>query len=227
MKRILLIVTIIVSFTACGTYNSVDSMSQLRSGMTKGEVEYYLGQPIDVLTVNYTQNGIQEVLAFRNNYDEVYAVEFWDNYLTGYEYLYDDIPYMAPAPPTMLPPAGRPIIVAPGHGRPNRPGRPSRPSRPAKPNRPSRPNNDIDRPYSRPGNSSGGRLSNDSGRTSGGRSSNSRYNNRTSSDNNSTRSSTNTTRESNSNRTSSERTTSSSSERTNSARTSSERSGGR
>lgn len=74
MKKLLLIIAIIALLTSCGTYSSVDSMSQLRSGMNKMEVEYYLGRPIDVLTVNYTQNGIQEVLAYRNNYDEVYAV---------------------------------------------------------------------------------------------------------------------------------------------------------
>lgn len=195
MKKILLIITIIAVFASCGTYNSVDSMSQLRSGMSKGEVEYYLGLPINVLTVNYTQNGVQEVLSYRNNYNEIYAVEFWNDYLTGYEYLYDDRPYVAPAPPMYLPPAGRPIIVTPGHNRPARPGRPNRPNRPSRPERPDnnyRPGNN-DRPgnNNRPGNNerpgnndrpgNNRPSNNNSDRTSGGRSSSSRYGDRTSS----------------------------------------------
>lgn len=195
MKKILLIITIIAVFASCGTYNSVDSMSQLRSGMSKGEVEYYLGLPINVLTVNYTQNGVQEVLSYRNNYNEIYAVEFWNDYLTGYEYLYDDRPYVAPAPPMYLPPAGRPIIVTPGHNRPARPGRPNRPNRPSRPERPdnnyrpgnnNRPGNN-ERPGNnqRPGNNdrpgNNRPSNNNSDRTSGGRSSSSRYGDRTSS----------------------------------------------
>lgn len=111
MRKFIFILFIIMVTTSCGTYRSSDSMSQLRSGMTKQDVEYYLGRPIRVLAVEYQKNGVQEVLAFSNEYDEVYAVEFWNNYLVKYEYLYDDRPYVVPAPPAYLPPAGRPIII--------------------------------------------------------------------------------------------------------------------
>lgn len=110
--------------------------------MTKYQVEKVAGLPNRVLAINETEDGYQEVLEYRTASNEVYALEFWDDYLTGYEYLYEDINYVAPLyPPMIYPPYGRPIIVIPpGNNHPNRPNQPNRPSQPNRPNRPNQPN---------------------------------------------------------------------------------------
>jgi len=106
--------------------------------MTKAEVEQVAGLPSRILGFNESEDGIQEVLEYRTSRDEVYALEFWNDYLTGYEYLYDDYnyQYIPPVgPPAYYPDYGRPIVVIPG--RPDRPNRPNRPNKPSQPNRPS------------------------------------------------------------------------------------------
>lgn len=137
MKRIGLIIVTSFLLVACGAYKYLD-LGMLTTGMTVAEVEYLMGPPARVLAVNEKDGYVQEVLEYRTGNNEVYALEFWDDYLTGYEYLYDDVNYLPPAsPPLIFPDYGRPIyIYPPGHPHPNRPNYPSRPNRPSRPSRP-------------------------------------------------------------------------------------------
>ena len=162
MKKIAIILITSLLFAACGIYKPLD-VNKLTTGMTKAQVESVIGLPQRVLAVNDTRDGFQEVLEYRTAYDEVYALEFWDDYLTGYEFLYDDVNYVPSLiPPVGIPDYGRPIIVIPGHNKPNRPNRPSSSERPGNSNRPNSSNrpgstespNNTSRPgTSRPGSS--------------------------------------------------------------------------
>lgn len=143
---------------ACGAYKYLD-LGMLTTGMTVAEVENLMGAPDRVLAVNKKDGYIQEVLEYRTARNEVYALEFWDNYLTGYEYLYDDVTYIPPvAPPLVFPDYGRPIYIYPPDHHPSHPSHPNRPNRPNRPgsnrpesNRPSRPeSNRPSRPESSP-----------------------------------------------------------------------------
>lgn len=155
MKKLSLVILTSFLLVACGAYKYLD-LGMLTTGMTIAEVENLMGPPERVLAVNKKDGYVQEVLEYRTGRNEVYALEFWDNYLTGYEYLYDDVNYLPPAaPPMVFPDYGRPIyIYPPDHhpSHPNRPNNPNRPNRPSRPesNRPSRP--ESNRPESnRPG----------------------------------------------------------------------------
>lgn len=140
MKKISLILLTSFLLVACGAYKYLD-LGMLTTGMTVAEVENLMGAPDRVLAVNKKDGYIQEVLEYRTARNEVYALEFWDNYLTGYEYLYDDVTYIPPvAPPMVFPDYGRPIYIYPPDHHPSHPNRPNRPgsNRPES-NRPSRP----------------------------------------------------------------------------------------
>ena len=147
MKKISLVILASFFLVACGAYKYLD-LGMLTTGMTITEVENLMGPPERVLAVNEKDGYVQEVLEYRTGRNEVYALEFWDNYLTGYEFLYDDVNYIPPvAPPMVFPAYGHPIYIHPDH-RPNRPDRPNRPGRPEsnrpesnrpESNRPSRP----------------------------------------------------------------------------------------
>lgn len=160
MKNLSLVILTSFLLVACGAYKYLD-LGMLTTGMTIAEVENLMGPPERVLAVNKKDGYLQEVLEYRTGRNEVYALEFWDNYLTGYEYLYDDVNYLPPAaPPMVFPDYGRPIyIYPPDHhpNHPNRPNNPNRPNRPSRPesNRPSRPESnrpESNRPESnRPG----------------------------------------------------------------------------
>lgn len=146
MKKLSLVILTSFLLVACGAYKYLD-LGMLTTGMTIAEVENLMGPPERVLAVNKKDGYVQEVLEYRTGKNEVYALEFWDNYLTGYEFLYDDVNYLPPiAPPMVFPPYGRPIYIHPDH-RPNHPNRPNRPSRPES-NRPSRP--ETSRPQTKP-----------------------------------------------------------------------------
>lgn len=152
MKKISFIICIAFLLSACATYKRLD-LNRLTFGMTTEEVTRIAGEPSRVLSVRQTSEGYQEVLEYRTRYDEVYALEFWDNYLTGYEYLYDDVVYVAPMhPPVNYPIYGRPIYVIDNNrppsrpNRPNRPSQPSTPSQPSRPTAPNRPSQDRERP---------------------------------------------------------------------------------
>lgn len=150
MKKLSLVILTSFLLVACGAYKYLD-LGMLTTGMTIAEVENLMGPPERVLAVNKKDGYVQEVLEYRTGRNEVYALEFWDNYLTGYEYLYDDVNYLPPAaPPMVFPDYGRPIYIYPPDHHPNHPNRPNNPNRP---NRPSRPeSNRPSRPESnRPG----------------------------------------------------------------------------
>ena len=137
MKKIIFAMIIAIGLASCVTYKSLD-LNKLATGMTKEQVKDVMGEPERILAINDKEEGHQEVLEYRTAGNEVYALEFWNNYLTGYEFLYDDVTYVAPmAPPVIWPDYGRPIYIIP-----DRPNRPNRPNRPTPPNRPeiSRPN---------------------------------------------------------------------------------------
>lgn len=154
MKKICVFILTSFLLVACGAYKYLD-LGMLTTGMTVAEVENLMGPPDRVLAVNKKDGYVQEVLEYRTARSEVYALEFWDNYLTGYEYLYDDVTYIPPAaPPMIFPDYGRPIYIYPDNppihsNRPNRPNRPSRPesNRPES-NRPNRPGSSSNRPES-------------------------------------------------------------------------------
>jgi len=131
MKKIFVLLTVSLLFASCGVYKTVD-MSRLRTGMTVAEVENMFGSPERVLAFNETRDGIQEVLQYRTSADEIYALEFWNDYLTGYEFLYEDVTYIAPSPPIYIPAPGiRPPHTSrpPGTTKPNPPTT-SEPGRP-------------------------------------------------------------------------------------------------
>lgn len=141
MEKILFLILPLLLLLGCGSTKNLD-LSKLTTGMTKSEVAAVVGTPYRVLAVNDTKDGYQEVLEYRTAYNEVYALEFWNDYLTGFEFLYDDVEYVSSvAPPLYWPERGRPIYVAPPGNRPNRPNHPNRPNRPNRPetNRPGRP----------------------------------------------------------------------------------------
>ena len=128
MKKIILSCFLIIGFISCSMYRSLDP-AQLTIGMSKADVEAMLGLPDRLLGRNQTADGLQETLEYRTYNNEVYALEFWDDYLTGYEFLYDDVDYVpAVVPPAIRPPHGKPILQVPN--RPNKPNKPNKPNRP-------------------------------------------------------------------------------------------------
>lgn len=151
MKKGLFIVILSAIVMSCVSYRSLN-LDRLTTGMTKAQVEAVAGAPDRILAVNQTEDGYQEVLEYRTSRDEIYALEFWDDYLTGYEYLYDDVSYVpSVTPPMYWPDYGRPIvIIRPDENRPDRPGRPGQGNRP--PNSGTRPPGTGTRP---PGNRPG------------------------------------------------------------------------
>jgi len=97
--------------------------------MTKLQVENIAGAPNRILAVNETDDGYQEVLEYSTSGGELYALEFWNDYLTGYEYIDSEVNYVPVAvPPPYYPDYGHPIVVIPG--RPNRPQPPANNNRP-------------------------------------------------------------------------------------------------
>lgn len=131
MKKGIAILAIIFIFTGCSVYRGAN-ISQVTTGMTKAQVSTIMGNPERILAVRSTDNGLQEVLQYRTLWDEIYALEFLNDYLVGYEFLYDDAPYVVPAPPVIIPPYGTPVFPPhrPGERPPERPGRPEQPETP-------------------------------------------------------------------------------------------------
>ncbi|MCD7978805.1 MAG: outer membrane protein assembly factor BamE [Tannerellaceae bacterium] len=159
MKKIVCLTIIAVLLVVCGTRRSLN-IDRLRTGMTKAQVENIAGSPDRLIAVRETDEGYQEVLGYWTSGGEMYALEFWDDYLTGYEYLYDEVQYYPSPYPAYFPPYGRPIYMysrdprPPYYGRPpynnrpnynnnNRPGttNPGNTDRPGNTNRPGTGNN--------------------------------------------------------------------------------------
>lgn len=159
MKKILFVMILSIILASCGAYKSLN-LNKLSTGMTKQEVESVIGPPDRILAVNDKKEGYQEVLEYRTAGSEVYALEFWNDYLTGYEFLYDDVQYVPSIyPPTIWPDYGRPIYIVPNRPTPPRPTPPNRPERPET-NRPNltKPTPGVG-PSARPSYSSNGRPS--------------------------------------------------------------------
>lgn len=124
MKKGLFLVILAAILVSCASNRSLN-LNKLTTGMTKAQVEAISGPPNRVLAVNRTDDGFQEILEFRTSRGDSYALEFWDDYLTGFEFLQDNVVYVAPPMmrPMHMPPHGRPIIVIRSDNRrPNRPG---------------------------------------------------------------------------------------------------------
>lgn len=158
MIKYIYIALLAICLVACGSYRSLD-LNRLTTGMTKAEVEKLAGLPDRILAVNETSNGYQEVLEYRTSRGDIYALEFWNDYLTGYEYLYEDVQYVPSVYPTVFPPYGRPLYVYPGgvyrpnYNRPNYNNRPgNNNNRPGNVNRPDNNNNNSNN-TNRPGSS--------------------------------------------------------------------------
>ena len=148
MKRILFFVLIVFILSACASRRYFD-LNQLTFGMTTEEVISMSGRPYRVLVARQTMDGYQEVLEYHTRYGEVYALEFWNNYLSGFEYLYDNVVYVAPVrPPMVFPHYGSPIVIIHNNNRPGRPNnqsnrpnnRPTQSTRPSQQNRPTQTN---------------------------------------------------------------------------------------
>ena len=139
MKKVFLTLIIFAMITGCGLYQVVD-INKLMIGMTKAQVYDVIGAPQRVLAANQTRDGFLEVLEYKTYRNEVYALEFWNDYLTGYEFLYEDVTYVpASAPPTIVPVYGTPL--PPAKYRPSKPVKPAKPTKPATPATPARPVN--------------------------------------------------------------------------------------
>lgn len=147
MKKIIFFIIIAIAITGCSAFRSVD-ISQVTTGMTKAQVRNILGAPDRVLSTAQIENGFQEVLQYRTSGGDVYAIQFVNDYLTGYEFLYEDVMYVAPPPPVVLPPPGRPIY--PPSRPPHRPDPPEQPQEPTPPERPGRPPGYPDGPSTQP-----------------------------------------------------------------------------
>lgn len=131
MKKLLLIALTAILLYGCASsnYNSYD-VRDLRVGMTKFEVERLIGPAERVLSIQWTSFGYVELLQYRNQYNQLFALEYREGILIGAEYIYQG--YWYPM-----------YTTRPGHGRPVFPPsyRPNRPA-PAPPaNAPSRPQN--------------------------------------------------------------------------------------
>ena len=138
MKKMFFILSIAAMLTACGTYRSFD-LNLLTFGMTKREVINTVGRPNRVLAERQTKDGYEEVLEYNNAYNQYFALEFWNDYLTGYQLLYNDITYVPPiSPPISYPIYGRPIYIYSNVS--NRSGVNSRPNNSNYPNYPNNPN---------------------------------------------------------------------------------------
>ncbi|MDL2223676.1 hypothetical protein LJB98_06260, partial [Bacteroidales bacterium OttesenSCG-928-M11] len=137
MKKILFILVAIVLLQGCVTsgYRTYD-IKDLRVGMTRYEVENLIGPAERVLSIRWTNLGYEEILQYRNYYNQLFALEYIEGILVGADYIYDGGWY--PMYNTR-PDYGRPVF--PSHYSPNRPA----PAPPAHitPSRPSHSNNNL------------------------------------------------------------------------------------
>ena len=149
MKRVLFFASVVFILSACVVRKNLD-LSMITYGMNVDQVVDIAGNPNRVLVARQTVNGYQEVLEYRTRYSEVYALEFWNNYLTGFEHLYSEVPYVEPVrPPVVFPEYGRPIVIIHNHNNPGRPQyrpndnrphvQPNRPTQSARPTETNRP----------------------------------------------------------------------------------------
>lgn len=89
--------------------------------MTKKEVRYWIGPPERYLDKRRTPYGYEEILQYRNIYDEFFAMKFLDDQLTAVDYIGKETSY--PIYSTPPPPRGTPIF--PPNGKSDYPAPPS------------------------------------------------------------------------------------------------------
>lgn len=139
MKKILGLIFAIALLTSCAS-TRVSPIDQLTIGMSKRDVQYTIGPPDRLIEAHYVNGEYLEVLQY-TVYGDVYALEFWNDYLTSSEYLYADrgYYYAPPAyPPSYYGDRGRPIIII--NRPPNyRPGQNTRPPNSGRPEGNTRP----------------------------------------------------------------------------------------
>lgn len=128
--------------------SSTNNFEQLTIGMSKAEVEYWIGPPERYLSARDTPSGWEEILQYRTSYNELFALEFINDYLVAADHIYNDSWYPM-YPPAYRPPYGGPVFP-PGY-RPNHPQRPPSNVRPPANTRspavrPSTPSNDSRQP---------------------------------------------------------------------------------
>ncbi|MDR0541646.1 MAG: hypothetical protein LBH19_05475 [Dysgonamonadaceae bacterium] len=147
MKKVIAFLVIVCVVAACSTmqtvYYQTDNYNRLNIGMSKWEVEDWIGPPLRYLDARRTAYGYEEILLYRNRYNEYFALEFVNDYLVSADYVYDGGWY--PMYPSYNRPSfGKPVF--PPHYRPNRPYYPPSDTYPARPSQPDNPQ----RPDSRP-----------------------------------------------------------------------------
>jgi len=114
---------------ACGIYKTI-TVDRLQLEMSRAEVESIFGRPEKVLIVGMTEQGRQEILAYKIGND-IYTLEFMNDQLVRYEFLREDMVYVPhPLPP---PPTQPIVIVQPVRPQPVERPPTTRPSPPAAP----------------------------------------------------------------------------------------------
>ena len=168
MKKIVLLGLISIFLIGCSVSRQQPNYGKLRIGMSMHQVENLIGPPERVISLTRTAYGYEEIWQYRTVHNEVFALEFLNEVLEGYQFLYEDYRYV-PSPNYYRPPHGRPIFP---NYKPNRPiyrPTPSRPNQP--PSNSQHPNYRPPRPEStspsRPGGSSGVRPGNNQNTNSG------------------------------------------------------------
>jgi hypothetical protein len=150
MKKLIAILLLFGATTACTvlqTAYQTDNYNLLRIGMTKWEVENYIGPPTDYLAAHRSPYGYEEILLFHNRYNEPFALEFRNDYLVSANYVHNGEWYpMYPVP--NRPAYGNPAF--PPSYRPSRPYYPPSNNRPPSTSRPGNnaPAQNYDRPSS-------------------------------------------------------------------------------
>jgi len=134
MKKIICFFALSLILWGCVSSQQQYDIRNLTVGMSKNEVRSLIGPPERYLSFSRTPYGYEEILQYRNIYNEPYALEFINGYLAAANYIYNDMYY------PMYPSASRPSrgkSVFPPNYRPNRPALPpSQVSRPGQSNSP-------------------------------------------------------------------------------------------
>ena len=167
MKKAICFFSLFLILWGCGSYRQQFDIRSLTVGMSKAEVNSLVGSPERYLSISRTPYGYEEILQYRNVYNEIYALEFVNDYLVAANYIYDGM-YYSMYPPANRPPYGKSVF--PSSYKPNRPAPapPQGSSRPGQNNRPSS-NNQTEKntmPPARPRESTNNNNSNTSRQSS-------------------------------------------------------------
>ena len=108
MKKLAFLIPLTL-LLACGSYKTF-SVARLQLGMTKGDVEQMSGAPKRILAVAQTEHGRQEILEYKTIHDEIYALEFMNDYLVRYEFLREEVIFVSPPPPVIVVHRPEPVV---------------------------------------------------------------------------------------------------------------------